>query len=156
MSGKTKVMVVVGTRPEAIKMAPVIRALEHHPDQFAVVRCVSGQHREMLDQVLDLFAITPDYSLDVMRENQTLPGLTSRLMERLDAVYRKEKPDLVLVHGDTTTALVGALAALALASVLRGKLWLERRIFPGCQCHLPDVGKMVDMNEISAVGRNGE
>ena len=111
MNGKKKVLTVVGTRPEAIKMAPVIRALEQHPDQFAVLRCVSGQHREMLDQVLDLFAITPEYSLDVMRENQTLPGLTSRLMDRLDAVYQKENPDLVLVHGDTTTAPAGALSA---------------------------------------------
>lgn len=108
---RKKVLVLFGTRPEAIKMAPVIPALEQHPALFEVVACSTGQHREMLKQVLDLFNITPAYDLDVMVPNQTLPGLTSRLIEKLDAVLAQEKPDVVLVHGDTTTALAGALAA---------------------------------------------
>ena len=104
-------MVIFGTRPEAIKMAPLIPELEKHPDTFEVVSCSTGQHREMLKQVLEIFGITPTYELDVMVPNQTLAGLTSRLIQHLDALYSEVKPDYVLVHGDTTTSLASALAA---------------------------------------------
>jgi UDP-N-acetylglucosamine 2-epimerase (non-hydrolysing) len=104
-----KVMVVFGTRPEAIKMAPVVRALHDAPLRSSVV--VTGQHRDMLDQVLQLFAITPDHDLDIMRHGQTLTDITVRVISGLEKVLQQERPDVVLVHGDTTTALAGALAA---------------------------------------------
>lgn len=110
-SSKTRILVIFGTRPEAIKMAPVILELGRYPDIFDLVVCSTGQHREMLDQVLDVFGIVPDYDLDVMTTNQTLAGLTSLLISRLDALIGDVQPDIVLVHGDTTTALAGALAA---------------------------------------------
>jgi len=105
-----KVMVVFGTRPEAIKMAPVVQALRAHT-HIKVLIVVTGQHREMLDQVLDIFNITPDLNLEVMQERQSLPDLTSRILQRLSPVIVREKPDLAVVHGDTTTALASALAA---------------------------------------------
>lgn len=108
---KLKVLVVFGTRPEAIKMAPLIPELAKHPDVFEPIACSTGQHREMLAQVLEIFEIEPAYDLDVMVPNQTLAGLTSRLIQKLDALFGEIKPDVVLVHGDTTTALAGALAA---------------------------------------------
>jgi len=107
---KVKVMTVFGTRPEAIKMAPLAIELEKNPNVDAVV-CVTAQHRQMLDQVLDIFNIKPDYDLDVMKDRQTLIQITARVLEGLDAVLKKVKPDIVLVHGDTTTSFVGALAA---------------------------------------------
>ena len=107
---KKKVMVVFGTRPEAIKMAPVVRALRARQDiQVQVV--VTAQHRHMLDQVLELFAISPDVDLDIMREAQSLPDLTSRILQGMEPAMRELSPDLVLVHGDTTTTLASALAA---------------------------------------------
>ncbi len=108
---KIKVMVVFGTRPEAIKMAPLIPELAKYPDIFEPIACSTGQHREMLAQVLEIFEIEPTYDLDVMVPNQTLAGLTSRLIQKLDALLAEVKPDVVLVHGDTTTALASALAA---------------------------------------------
>lgn len=108
--GKIKVMTVFGTRPEAIKMAPLAIELEKNPDIESVV-CVTAQHREMLDQVLELFKIKPDYDLDIMKERQSLIGITTRVLEGLDKVIKEAKPDIVLVHGDTTTSFVGALAA---------------------------------------------
>lgn len=111
MNKKYKVMVIFGTRPEAIKMAPLIPELQKHPETFEALACSTGQHREMLKQVLDIFEIEPDYELDVMVPNQTLAGLTSRLIQRLDALFAEVQPDCVLVHGDTTTSLAGALAA---------------------------------------------
>lgn len=108
---KIKVLVVFGTRPEAIKMAPLIPELAKHPDIFEPIACSTGQHREMLAQVLEIFEIEPAYDLDVMVQNQTLAGLTSRLIQKLDALLSEVKPDVVLVHGDTTTALASALAA---------------------------------------------
>ncbi len=105
-----RILSVFGTRPEAIKMAPVIEALGATPNVTSRV-CVTGQHRELLDQVLDLYGIRPDHDLNVMQPNQSLGTLTSRLLERLDQVIAVEKPDAVLVQGDTTTAFVGALAA---------------------------------------------
>jgi UDP-N-acetylglucosamine 2-epimerase (non-hydrolysing) len=106
-----KVLSIFGTRPEAIKMAPVIRALGQQPDEFTSVVCVTAQHRQMLDQVLSLFAITPDYDLNLMTADQTLAQLTASALTQLDQVLAREKPDWVLVQGDTTTALTGALAA---------------------------------------------
>lgn len=103
------ILVVFGTRPEAIKMAPVIERLRRSPG-IDVQVCVSAQHRQMLDQVLQLFKIRPDYDLDVMRPNQTLAGLTSAVLEGVNDVLERVRPDLVLVHGDTTTAFVAALA----------------------------------------------
>ena len=106
-----KVLVVFGTRPEAIKMAPLVRELKKHRDQLDCKVAVTAQHREMMDQVLRLFELVPDYDLNVMRANQTLFELTGRALAGLREVLQQEKPDLVLVHGDTTTTFVGALAA---------------------------------------------
>ena len=108
---KLKIMTVFGTRPEAIKMAPVVMEMAKHPDEITPVVAVTAQHREMLDQVLRLFRITPDYDLDIMAAGQTLFDITTRAMKGLDEALTKEKPDLVLVHGDTTTTFAGALAA---------------------------------------------
>lgn len=105
-----KVFVVFGTRPEAIKMAPVVRQLQQHP-QIQCVVCVTAQHRQMLDQVLSLFQITPDYDLDVMKAQQSLPDLTAHMLQKLSPILQAEQPDVVLVHGDTTTTFVGGLAA---------------------------------------------
>src|SRR5690348_1875516 len=108
-----KVLVIFGTRPEAIKMAPVVRKLVGHSQSsdLRCVTCVTGQHREMLDQVLCLFNITPDIDLRLMTKNQTLASLSSRAMTRITSVLRHERPDIVLVQGDTTTAMVAAWAA---------------------------------------------
>ena len=106
-----KVMLVFGTRPEAIKMAPLVREFRRHPDFFRTVVCVSGQHREMLDQVLRLFAIEPDYDLNVMRQGQDLYDVTSRVLTGMRDVLDEACPDVVLVHGDTTTSTAAALAA---------------------------------------------
>ncbi len=107
---KIKVLIVFGTRPEAIKMAPLALELKKHPEIDSKV-CVTAQHRQMLDQVLDIFGITPDYDLDIMKTRQTLIGITTRVLEGLDEVIKKEMPDIVLVHGDTSTSFVAALAA---------------------------------------------
>ncbi len=107
---KIKVMTVFGTRPEAIKMAPLALELKKY-DEIESVVCVTAQHREMLDQVLDIFKIKPDYDLDIMKDRQTLIGITTRVLEGLDEVIKEAKPDIVLVHGDTSTTFVGALAA---------------------------------------------
>lgn len=111
MAKKIKVMTVFGTRPEAIKMAPVVLELAKHPDEIVPVVTVTAQHREMLDQVLNLFDIKPDHDLDIMAAGQTLFDITSRAMMGLDKVLQEEKPDIVLVHGDTTTTFAGALAS---------------------------------------------
>ena len=108
---KIKVMTVFGTRPEAIKMAPNVLELQKHPDTLVPVVAVTAQHREMLDQVLNLFHIKPDHDLNIMAAGQTLFDITTRAMMGLDKVLTEEKPDIVLVHGDTTTTVAGALAA---------------------------------------------
>lgn len=105
-----KFLSIFGTRPEAIKMAPVVKELESRPDVKSIV-CVTAQHRDMLDQVLKVFDITPDYDLNIMRPNQTLSHITSAALTGIEEVLIKEQPDVVLVHGDTTTAMAGALAA---------------------------------------------
>lgn len=106
-----RILVVVGTRPEAVKMAPVIRRLRQDPSRFATVVCATAQHREMLDSVLSLFEITPDVDLDLMRPDQDMNQLASRAFAALDPVLRDQKPDWLLVQGDTTTALCAAVAA---------------------------------------------
>lgn len=105
-----KVLSIFGTRPEAIKMAPVVKELKKHSNTIESVVCVTAQHRQMLDQVLELFNIKPDYDLNLMRPNQTLAQITATALTEIDAVLRTEKPDWVLTQGDTTTAMVGALA----------------------------------------------
>lgn len=105
-----KVMVVFGTRPEAIKMSPLVKELKSRKEIECIV-CVTAQHRQMLDQVLNVFNIVPDYDLDIMKQGQTLSDITSRALKGLEEVIKKEKPNIVLVHGDTTTTFAGALAA---------------------------------------------
>ena len=107
---KIKVLTIFGTRPEAIKMAPLVKELEKRPEIESKV-CVTAQHREMLDQVLELFDIKPDFDLDIMKNRQTLTGITNRVLEGLEKVFTEEKPDMILVHGDTTTTFAGGLAA---------------------------------------------
>ena len=105
-----KVMSIFGTRPEAIKMAPLVKELEKRKEIESIV-CVTAQHREMLDQVLKTFDIKPDYDLNIMKQGQTLSEITSRALLGLEEVIKEVKPDIVLVHGDTTTTFAGALAA---------------------------------------------
>ena len=106
---RIKVMTVFGTRPEAIKMAPLVKLMKES-GYIETTVCVTAQHREMLDQVLELFGIVPDYDLDIMRERQTLTGVTVRALEGLERVLDSVKPDALLVHGDTTTTFAGSLA----------------------------------------------
>lgn len=108
---KLKVMTIFGVRPEAIKMAPLILELQRHPEHIESVVCVTAQHRQMLDQVLDVFKIVPDYDLDVMKDQQTLNEVTIRVLEGLEPVLREAKPDIVLVHGDTLTTFLASYAA---------------------------------------------
>lgn len=106
-----KIMLVFGTRPEAIKMAPLVIELKKHPSDIETIVCVTGQHREMLDQVLDVFSITPDYDLNIMKAGQDLYDVTCRVLLGMRDVLAKVNPDVVLVHGDTTTSTAAALAA---------------------------------------------
>jgi UDP-N-acetylglucosamine 2-epimerase (non-hydrolysing) len=106
-----KVFTIFGTRPEAIKMAPLVLELQKYPDQIQSKLCVTAQHRQMLDQVLDVFGLKPDYDLNVMKEGQTLNELSVRVLQGLEPVFREEKPDLVLVHGDTSTTFLASYAA---------------------------------------------
>lgn len=111
MPSRIKVLTIFGTRPEAIKMAPLVKELEKHPDQIKSVVCVTAQHRQQLDQVLEIFGVHPDHDLNIMKDRQTLTGVATRALEGLEQVLIKEKPDIVLVHGDTLTTFVGALIA---------------------------------------------
>ena len=106
-----KVMLVFGTRPEAIKMCPLVKEFQKHPEDFNTVVCVTGQHREMLDQVLQIFDVHPNYDLNIMKQGQDLTDVTVRVLTGLRDVFQKCRPDVVLVHGDTTTSTAGALAA---------------------------------------------
>lgn len=106
-----KVMLVFGTRPEAIKMCPLVKELQKHSTEFETIVCVTGQHREMLDQVLEIFDVLPDYDLNIMKQGQDLTDVTVRVLTGLRDVFKKCRPDVVLVHGDTTTSTAGALAA---------------------------------------------
>ena len=105
------ILLVFGTRPEAIKMAPLVKKLQQYSSDFKTVVCVTGQHREMLDQVLQIFDIKPDYDLNIMKQGQDLYDVTARVLVGLRDVLRDVKPDVVLVHGDTTTSMAAALAA---------------------------------------------
>lgn len=106
-----KIMLVFGTRPEAIKMAPLVKDFQKKPEEFQTIVCVTGQHREMLDQVLHIFDITPDYDLNIMKQGQDLYDVTTRVLTGMRDVLREVQPDIVLVHGDTTTSTASALAA---------------------------------------------
>jgi UDP-N-acetylglucosamine 2-epimerase (non-hydrolysing) len=108
---KKKIAVVFGTRPDTIKMAPIILELAKYPDQFEVLTIATAQHRQMLDQVLDVFEIKSSYDLDIMAPKQTLSSLTAKIITGLDEIFSKEKPDMVLVQGDTSTTCIGSLAA---------------------------------------------
>ena len=108
---KLKLMTVFGTRPEAIKMCPLVLEMRKYPEYIQPIVAVTAQHREMLDQVLDLFGIVPDYDLNIMTSGQTLYDVTTRALMGLKPVMEEAKPDMVLVHGDTTTTFAGALAA---------------------------------------------
>lgn len=105
------VMLVFGTRPEAIKMCPLVKEFQKHPEDFKTVVCVTGQHREMLDQVLEIFDVKPDYDLNIMKQGQDLTDVTVRILNGMRDVFKEFKPDVVLVHGDTTTSTAAALAA---------------------------------------------
>ncbi|MFP3508871.1 UDP-N-acetylglucosamine 2-epimerase (non-hydrolyzing) [Peribacillus sp. SIMBA_075] len=111
MNKPIKVMTIFGTRPEAVKMAPLVLEFQKHPEYFKPIVAVTAQHRQMLDQVLELFSIQPDYDLNIMKERQTLADITTRALNGLDSVMKDAKPDIVLVHGDTTTTFVASLAA---------------------------------------------
>lgn len=106
-----KIMLVFGTRPEAIKMCPLVKEFQKRADEFETIVCVTGQHREMLDQVLKIFDVTPDYDLNIMKQGQDLTDVTARVLTGLRDVFKECRPDVVLVHGDTTTSTAGALAA---------------------------------------------
>jgi UDP-N-acetylglucosamine 2-epimerase (non-hydrolysing) len=106
-----KVMLVFGTRPEAIKMCPLVKEFQKHPNDFETIVCVTGQHREMLDQVLTIFDVKPNYDLNIMKQGQDLYDVTARVLTGMRDVFRECKPDVVLVHGDTTTSTAAALAA---------------------------------------------
>lgn len=106
-----KIMLVFGTRPEAIKMAPLVKEFQKYPEQYQTIVCVTGQHREMLDQVLNIFEITPDYDLNIMKRGQDLYDVTARVLVGMRDVINEAQPDIVLVHGDTTTSTASALAA---------------------------------------------
>ena len=108
---KIKVMVVFGTRPEAIKMAPLVLELQKQSETIETITVVTAQHRQMLDQVLETFRIQPDYDLDIMGKNQSLLDITARILEKFDPVVKEVKPDMILVHGDTTTTFAASLVA---------------------------------------------
>lgn len=135
MSGQLKVMTIFGTRPEAIKMAPLVLELEKYGEHIHSIVTVTAQHRQMLDQVLDVFRVSPDYDLNIMKDRQTLADITVRALEGLDRVMKEVKPDLVLVHGDTTTTFVASLAAfynqIAVGHVEAGlRTWNKYSPFP--------------------------
>lgn len=106
-----KIMLVFGTRPEAIKMCPLVKELQKHPEDFETIVCVTGQHREMLDQVLKIFGVTPDFDLNIMKQGQDLTDVTSRVLIGMRDVFNECRPDVVLVHGDTTTSMAASMAA---------------------------------------------
>ncbi|MNI04028.1 UDP-N-acetylglucosamine 2-epimerase [compost metagenome] len=111
MKAPLRIITIFGTRPEAIKMAPLILELQKHPGQIESLVCVTAQHREMLDQVLETFKITPDFDLNVMKDRQTLNEVTIRVLQGLDPIFRDSQPDLILVHGDTLTTFIASYAA---------------------------------------------
>ncbi|MGY4113386.1 non-hydrolyzing UDP-N-acetylglucosamine 2-epimerase [Aeribacillus sp. SP014] len=135
MDRKIRVMTIFGTRPEAIKMAPLVLGLKKYSDEIESIVTVTAQHRQMLDQVLELFEIKPDHDLNIMKDRQTLTGVTVRALEGLDQIMKDVKPDIVLVHGDTTTTFVASLAAfynqIAVGHVEAGlRTWNKYSPFP--------------------------
>ncbi len=135
MNRPIKVMTIFGTRPEAIKMAPLVLELQKHPEHFESIVTVTAQHRQMLDQVLEIFRIVPDHDLNIMKDRQTLIDVTTRGLEGLDRVMKEVKPDIVLVHGDTTTTFIASLAAfynqIAVGHVEAGlRTWNKYSPFP--------------------------
>jgi UDP-N-acetylglucosamine 2-epimerase (non-hydrolysing) len=133
--GKLKVMTIFGTRPEAIKMAPLVKELQKYPEVIEPVVTVTAQHRQMLDQVLDIFEISPDYDLNIMKDRQTLTDITIRALDGVDKTMKEAKPDIVLVHGDTTTTFAASLAAfynqIAVGHVEAGlRTWNKYSPFP--------------------------
>ena len=146
---KIKVMTVFGTRPETIKMAPLVKELQNR-DEIETIVCVTAQHRQMLDQVLNAFQIVPDYDLDIMKQGQTLSDITTRVLQGLESVIKEVKPDIVLVHGDTTTTFAGALAAfynqVAIGHVEAGlRTYNKYSPFPE-EANRQFVGVISDMN----------
>ena len=146
---KIKVMTVFGTRPEAIKMAPVVKELQSR-DEIEEITCVTAQHRQMLDQVLETFKITPEYDLDIMKQGQTLNEVVQRVLGKIGEVLEKERPDIVLVHGDTTTTFAGALAAfhsqISIGHVEAGlRTWNKYSPYPE-EMNRQMVGCLADMH----------
>lgn len=147
---KIKVMSIFGTRPEAIKMAPLVLALEKEPETFESTVVITAQHREMLDQVLEIFDIKPDIDLDIMKKGQTLAEITSRVMNGINEVIAAENPDIVLVHGDTTTSFAAGLATFyqqkMLGHVEAGlRTWNKYSPFPE-EMNRQLTGVMADMH----------
>lgn len=146
---KIKVMTVFGTRPETIKMAPLVKELQSR-DEIETIVCVTAQHRQMLDQVLNAFQIIPDYDLDIMKQGQTLSDITTRVLQGLEGVIKEVEPDIILVHGDTTTTFAGALAAfynqVAIGHVEAGlRTYNKYSPFPE-EANRQFVGVISDMN----------
>ncbi|MFW3612475.1 non-hydrolyzing UDP-N-acetylglucosamine 2-epimerase [Staphylococcus caprae] len=144
-----KIMTIFGTRPEAIKMAPLVKEIEKNPNFNSIV-VITAQHREMLDSVLEIFDVKSNYDLNVMKENQTLSELTSNVLTKLDSIIKKEQPDLILVHGDTTTTFAGSLSAfynqLPIGHVEAGlRTWNKYSPFPE-ELNRVMVGNMADLN----------
>lgn len=156
---KIKVMTVFGTRPEAIKMAPLVHELKKHPETIEPIVCVTAQHRQMLDQVLEIFQIQPDIDLNIMKDRQTLVQITTRALESLDQVMKDAKPDIVLVHGDTTTTFVASLAAfynqIAVGHVEAGlRTWDKYSPFPE-EMNRQLTGVMADLHFAPTEGSAG-
>ncbi|QRG67392.1 non-hydrolyzing UDP-N-acetylglucosamine 2-epimerase [Brevibacillus choshinensis] len=154
-----RVMTVFGTRPEAIKMAPLVHELGKHGEQIESIVCVTAQHRQMLDQVLEIFDIKPDIDLNIMKDRQTLVGVTTRALESLDAAIKEVKPDIVLVHGDTTTTFVASLAAfynqVAIGHVEAGlRTWDKYSPFPE-EMNRQLTGVMADLHFAPTDGSAG-
>ena len=154
---KIKVMTVFGTRPEAIKMAPLVKELQSR-EEIEQITCVTAQHRQMLDQVLETFQIKPEYDLDIMKQGQSLSDITTRVLQGMEGVIKEVRPDIVLVHGDTTTTFAGALAAfhsqIAIGHVEAGlRTWNKYSPYPE-EMNRQMVGCLADMHfsptEVSA------
>ncbi len=163
-----KVMSIFGTRPEAIKMAPLVKELEKRNEIQSIV-CVTAQHRQMLDQVLKTFSIVPDYDLDIMKQGQTLSDVTTRALNGLESVIQEVKPDIVLVHGDTTTTFAGALAAfyqqVSIGHVEAGlRTWNKYSPYPeemnrqmvGCLCDMHFTPTKISEKNLLAEGKKKE
>ncbi|WP_243292800.1 UDP-N-acetylglucosamine 2-epimerase (non-hydrolyzing) [Bacillus sp. FJAT-47783] len=147
---KIKVMTIFGTRPEAIKMAPLVKELEKYPEKIESIVTVTAQHRQMLDQVLEVFEVKPDYDLNIMKDRQTLVDITTRALQGLDDVMKKVKPDIVLVHGDTTTTFAASLAAyynhIAIGHVEAGlRTWNKYSPYPE-EMNRQFTGVLADMH----------